>query len=80
MACKKCENLPTNLVLLAKEGTVLEGMIDSLNESGRSCGVKMNVEKYCGNENLKATIQTADCDTSENNRIMWNIFNICAAR
>jgi lipopolysaccharide export system protein LptA len=32
-------------VLLAKERTVLQGMIDSLNETGRYCGMKMNVEK-----------------------------------
>jgi hypothetical protein len=32
-------------VLLAEEGTLLEGVIGSLNETGRSCGIKMNVEK-----------------------------------
>ena len=32
-------------VLIAKEDTVLQGMIDKLIESGRYCGMKMNVEK-----------------------------------
>jgi hypothetical protein len=34
-----------DLVLLAKEETVLQGMIDRLTEIGRSNGMKMNVEK-----------------------------------
>jgi len=30
---------------MAKEETVLQGMIDKLIEIGRCCGMKMNVEK-----------------------------------
>jgi hypothetical protein len=33
------------LVLLAKEETVLQGMIDRLIGTGRFCGMEMNVEK-----------------------------------
>ena len=32
-------------VLLAKKETVLQGMFDRLIETGRSCGMEMNVEK-----------------------------------
>ena len=32
-------------MLMAKEETVLQGMIDKLNEIGRCCGMEMNVEK-----------------------------------
>ena len=34
-----------DLVLMAKEETVLQGMIDKLHEIGRCYGVEMNVEK-----------------------------------
>ena len=34
-----------DLVLLAKEGTMLQGMIDSQVESGRCYGMEMNVEE-----------------------------------
>jgi hypothetical protein len=34
-----------DLVLLAKEGKVLQDMIDKLTEIGRCCGMEMNVEK-----------------------------------
>jgi len=34
-----------DLVLLAKEKTVLEGIIDKLNETGRCYGMGMNVEE-----------------------------------
>jgi hypothetical protein len=34
-----------DLVLLAKEETVLQDMIDKLNETGRCYGTEMNVEK-----------------------------------
>jgi hypothetical protein len=33
------------LVLVAKEETLLLGMIDRLNETGRCCGMETNVEK-----------------------------------
>ena len=34
-----------DLVLMAKEETVLQGMIDKLIETGRYYGMEMNVEK-----------------------------------
>ena len=34
-----------DLVLMAKEETVLQGMIDKLTETGRCQGMEMNVEK-----------------------------------
>ena len=34
-----------DLVLMAKEETVLQGMIDKLTEIGRCYGMEMNVEK-----------------------------------
>jgi DNA helicase TIP49 (TBP-interacting protein) len=41
---------------MAKEETVLQGMIDKLNEIGRCYSMQMNVEKNKSNENLKKTI------------------------
>jgi len=34
-----------DIVLMAKEETVLQGMIDELIEIGRCCGMEMNAEK-----------------------------------
>jgi hypothetical protein len=42
-------------VLLAKEETTLQSMIDKLIEVGRGCGMEINVEKKEDNENFKAT-------------------------
>jgi len=47
------------LVLLAKEEAVLQGMNERLTEIGRCYAMKMNVEKY-GDESLKATIPNTD--------------------
>ena len=44
-----------DLVLMAKEETVLQGMIDKLIETGRYYGMEMNVEKNESNENFKTT-------------------------
>jgi hypothetical protein len=44
-----------DLVLMAKEETVLLGMIDRLIEIGRCYGMEMNVEKNKSNENFKTT-------------------------
>jgi hypothetical protein len=38
-------NYADDLVLLAKEETVIQGIIDRLNENGRCYGMEMNVEK-----------------------------------
>jgi hypothetical protein len=51
-----------DLVLLAKEETVLQGIIDRLIENGRRYKMEMNVEKNYGNENLKATITNKNYD------------------
>jgi hypothetical protein len=45
-------------LLLAEEGTVLQGMTDRLNE----IGMEMNVEKNYSDGNLKATIFNANDD------------------
>ena len=45
-----------DLVLMAKEETVLQGMIDKLTDIGRRYGMEMNVEKNKSNENFKTTI------------------------
>ena len=37
---------------MAKEETVLQGMIDKLIETGRYCGMEINVEKDKNNENF----------------------------
>jgi hypothetical protein len=53
------------LVLLAKEETVLQGIIDRLIEFGRRYGMEMNVEKSKVMRNLKATIPNTNYDTSK---------------
>jgi len=61
-----------NLVLIAKEETVLQGMIDKLIEIGRCYGMEMNVEKNKSNENFKTTIPS-------NNWRMCNVLSIWVA-
>ena len=52
-----------HLVLMAKEETVLQGMIDKLIETGRYYGMEMNVEKKNeSNENFKTTIPSNNYD------------------
>jgi hypothetical protein len=52
-----------DLVLLAEEETVLQGIFDSLVEIGRCCGMEENVEKTV--VMLKATIPSTECDRSK---------------
>ena len=47
---------------MAKEETVLLGMIDKLIETGRYYGMEMNVEKNESNENFKTTIPSNNYD------------------
>jgi hypothetical protein len=54
-----------DLVLLATEGTLLEGMIDGLIENGRGYGLRMNVEKTKVLRISKATVRSTDYDRSE---------------
>jgi hypothetical protein len=51
-----------DLVLMAKEETVLQGMIDKLIEIGRCYGMEMNVEKNKSNENFKTTNPSRNID------------------
>jgi hypothetical protein len=53
-----------NLVIMAKEETVLQGMIDRLIELGRCYGMEMNVEKTkvmrISRQPIPVTIKTKD--------------------
>ena len=51
-----------DLVLMAKEEMVLQGMIDKLIEIGSCYGMEMNVEKNKSNENFKAAIPSNNYD------------------
>jgi len=51
-----------DLVLMAKEETVLQGMIDKLIEIGSCYGMEMNVEKNKSNENFKTAIPSNNYD------------------
>ena len=51
-----------DLVLMAKEETVLQSMIDKLIETGRYYGMEMNVGKNKSNENFKTTIPSNNYD------------------
>ena len=54
-----------DLVLMAKEETVVQDMIDELIETGRYYGVEMNVEKkqkIKSNESFKTTIPSNNYD------------------
>jgi len=67
-----------DLVLMAKEETVLQGMIDKLIEI-RSCyGMEMNVEKT---KVLRISRQTSPVTImiDQNNWRMWNVLNIWVA-
>jgi len=46
-----------------------QGVIDGLTETERRCGMKLNVEKPNGNENLKAAIPHTDSYSSNNWRM-----------
>jgi len=51
-----------DLVLMAKEETMLQGVIDKLIETGRYCGMETNVGKNKINENFKTTIPNNNYD------------------
>jgi hypothetical protein len=57
-----------DLVLLAKEETMLQGMIDRRIEIGRCCGLEMNVERNKGYKNVKGIIPITQYDKSERTR------------
>ena len=54
-----------DLVLMGKEETVLQGMIDKLTEIGRCYGMEMNVEKNKSNENFKTTTHSNNYDRTK---------------
>ena len=54
-----------DLVLMAKEETVLQGMTDKLTEIGRCYGMEMNVVKNKSNENFKTTIPSNNYDRTK---------------
>ena len=58
-----------DLVLLAKEETVLQGMIDKLIEIGRCSGMEMNVEKKNkSKENFRITNPSKNYDRPKTTR------------
>ena len=67
-----------DLVLTAKERTVLQGMIDKLIEIGSCYGMEMNVEKTkvmrISRQSFPVTIMI-----DQNNWRMWNVLNIWVA-
>jgi len=50
------------LVLMVKEETILQSMMDKLIEIGRCYGMEMNAEKNKTNENFKTTIPSNTYD------------------
>jgi hypothetical protein len=67
-----------DLVLLAKEGKVLQDMIDKIIEIGRCYGMEINVEKTKVMR-IKATIASKSYDRPKKNWRMWNLLNIWVA-
>jgi hypothetical protein len=67
-----------DLVLLAKEQTVLQGMTDRITELGRCYGMEMNVEKNYGNEIARQPSPIKNYDIKNNWR-MWDISIIWVA-
>ena len=67
-----------DLVLMAKEEIVLQGMIGKLIETGRSYGVEMNVEKT---KVMRISKQPSPVTImiDQNNWRMWNVLNIWGA-
>jgi hypothetical protein len=54
-----------DMELLAEEETVLHGMIDSLTETGRCCGMEVRVEEIEVNETLRKMIRVRHYDSIE---------------
>jgi len=64
-----------DLVLMAKEETVVQGMIDKLIEIGSCYGMEMNVEKT---KVMRISRQPSPVTITidQNNWRMWNVLNI----
>ena len=57
-----------DLVLLAKEGKVLEDKIDKLIETGGYYGMERNLKKNKSNESFKRSIPSKNCDRPKTTR------------
>jgi len=64
-----------DLVLLAKEESVLQDMSERLSETGRCYGMEMNVEKH---KVMRISRQPTPLQimTVNNSQIMWNVSTI----
>jgi hypothetical protein len=71
-------NYADDLVLMAKEETVLQGMIDKLIEIGRCYSMEINVEKT---KVIRISRQPSPVTIMiyQNNWRMWNVLNIWVA-
>jgi len=67
------------LVLIAKEKTVLQGMIDKLIEIGSCYGMDMNVEKKTNVMRISRQPSPVTIMIGQNNWRMWNVINIWVA-
>ena len=67
-----------DLVLMAKEETVLQGMINKLTETGSCYGLEMNVEKT---KVVRISRQPSPVTIMihQNKWRMWNVLNIWVA-
>jgi len=61
-------------VLLAKEGKVLQGMIDKLIQIGRCYGMEMNVKKTKVMRNSRQPFPI-NIIVDQNNWRLWNLLN-----
>ena len=57
-----------DIVLVAKEGKVLQDVIDKVIEIGGCYGMEMNVEKNKSNGNFKTTFVCKNCDRTKATR------------
>jgi hypothetical protein len=66
-----------DLVLLAREENVLQGMVDRLTEIRRRYGMEMNVEKT---KLMRISRQPSPIKImTDQKKLMWNISVICVA-
>ena len=67
------------LVLLAKEQTVLQCVIGRVNEFGKSCGLVRKVNKICDNEYPKTAVPNSDYGSSITTEECAIFSTICVA-
>ena len=68
-----------DLVLMAKEETVLQGMIDKLIEIGSCYGMEMNEEKKTKLMRISRQPSPVTIMIDQNNWRVWNVLNIWVA-